>query len=257
MSTISNRVISRVRYYSSLAIPGDTSTGLKGALIKKMSDITSFAGQFFQGIDPMWKHEPEFVDLYNSVRDIVTLDQKSAHVLFNLVKHCQNIAGDMAELGVYKGGGSKIILSRARNEKRLFMFDTFAGFPAVNAGKDLYWTEGDFNNVNADSIRRAFAGANIKLCIGRFPDTTREVPDDTRFCFAHVDADLYQSQLDGCIYFYPRMTPGGVMLLDNYGSLSCPGAKTSVDEFFADKPEQVIYLATGQAFAIKLPKDAG
>src|ERR1039458_3278826 len=114
MSAISNRIISGVRHFSSLAIPGDTSTGLKGALIKKLSDITSFAGQFFQGIDPIWKHEPEFVELYNSVRNIVTLDQKSAHVLFNLVKHCQNIDGDMAELGVYKGGGSKMILSRAK-----------------------------------------------------------------------------------------------------------------------------------------------
>ena len=42
------------------------------------------------------------------------------------------------------------------------------------------------------------------------------------------------------------------MLLDNYGSLSCPGAKTAVDEFFADKPEHVIYLPTAQAFVIKL-----
>jgi O-methyltransferase len=247
-----NRMISGIRYFTSLVIPGDTSTGVKGSIIKGLSDTVSFAGQFLQGIDPVWKNQQAFVDIYNAVRSKVTLDQKSAHVLFNFVKHCQNIDGDMAEVGVYKGGGSKIILSQAKPSKCLHMFDTFTGFPAVDKGKDLYWKKGDFNNVDVDAIRKDFAGDNIKLYVGKFPDTTKDVAPNLTFCFVHLDTDLYQSQLDGCAYFYSRMNSGGVMLLDNYGSLSCPGAKTSVDEFFADKPENVIYVPTGQAFVIKL-----
>jgi O-methyltransferase len=243
-------LVSRIWRLSTL-MPGDSSSGLRGRSLKAMSSVVSSAGKFLQGINPIWNQDKEFLAVYDSVREIATLDKKCAYVLFNMVRHCQNIAGDMAELGVYKGGGSKIILSQAKPEKCLHMFDTFAGFPPVNADKDLF-EEGDFANVNAENIHKEFTGANIRLYVGRFPDTTDQVPQDAKFCFVHVDADLYQSQLDGCKFFYPRMNQGGVMLLDNYGSLSCPGAKTAVDEFFADKPEHVIYLPTAQAFVIKL-----
>jgi O-methyltransferase len=42
------------------------------------------------------------------------------------------------------------------------------------------------------------------------------------------------------------------MVFDDYGSLSCPGAKTAIDEFFADKPEYPCYLLTGESLVIKL-----
>jgi O-methyltransferase len=247
-----NRAVSGFRYLVSLAIPGDTSTGLKGVIIRAMSDTTTIAARVLQGIDPIWKREPGFLELYHSVRPVLTLDQKSAHILYKLVEHCRNIPGATAEVGVYKGGGSKIILNRSSPEKLHYMFDTFAGFPAVNSKEDGFWKQGDFNEVAFADIRAAFSQPNIRICRGRFPDTVVDVPADERFCFAHIDGDLYQTQFDGCSYFYPRMNPGGVMLLDNYGSLSCPGAQTSVDTFFEDKPEAVIYLPTGQAMVIKL-----
>jgi len=42
------------------------------------------------------------------------------------------------------------------------------------------------------------------------------------------------------------MQPGGVLLFDDYGYASCPGARAAVDEFFADKPEVPVAIATGQ-----------
>ena len=53
-------------------------------------------------------------------------------------------------------------------------------------------------------------------------------------------------------FFYPRLNPGGIMICDDYGSAHCPGAKRATDEFFADKPERVISLPTGQSMVIKL-----
>ena len=56
--------------------------------------------------------------------------------------------------------------------------------------------------------------------------------------------------LDSCDFFYPRLTPGGMMLFDDYGFASCPGVRKAVDEFFADKMQKPIYLPTGQALVI-------
>jgi O-methyltransferase len=66
-----------------------------------------------------------------------------------------------------------------------------------------------------------------------------------------VDVDIYRSVLDCCRFFYPRLVTGGAIVFDDYGRNSCPGAKAAVDEFFADTPEQPVYVATGQAFVVK------
>ena len=47
------------------------------------------------------------------------------------------------------------------------------------------------------------------------------------------------------------MNPGGIILCDDYGFLTCPGAKTAMDAFFADKPEEIVNLPTGQGLVIK------
>jgi hypothetical protein len=70
---------------------------------------------------------------------------------------------------------------------------------------------------------------------------------------AHIDVDLYQSTLDCCEYFYPRLVPGGILLFDEYGFAAARGEKDAVDQFFADKRESPIVLLSGQAVVVKLP----
>ncbi|MGM3941125.1 TylF/MycF family methyltransferase, partial [Salmonella sp. NW387] len=73
-----------------------------------------------------------------------------------------------------------------------------------------------------------------------------------RYCFVHVDVDLYQPTRDSIQFFYPRMVPGGIMLFDDYGSgMQSPGAARAVDDFMAGNPEPVIDAPTAQAFIIK------
>jgi hypothetical protein len=61
---------------------------------------------------------------------------------------------------------------------------------------------------------------------------------------------LYQPTFASVSFFYPRMNSGGLMLFDDYGFATCPGARRAIDEFFADKPEPIIDLPTGQAFVL-------
>ena len=72
------------------------------------------------------------------------------------------------------------------------------------------------------------------------------------FCFVHIDLDIYQAILEATRFFYTRVPAGGILLYDDYGFASCPGARAAVDEFFADKPEVPFVLSTGRCFVQKL-----
>jgi hypothetical protein len=52
-------------------------------------------------------------------------------------------------------------------------------------------------------------------------------------------------------FFYQRVSPRGVIICDDYGFTSCYGARKAVNDFFADKPESVIHVPTGQALIVK------
>ena len=75
--------------------------------------------------------------------------------------------------------------------------------------------------------------------------------ENQRFAFVHIDVDLYQPTRDSIEFFYPRLNPGGILLLDDYGFRSCPGATAAADEFFTDKDEAVANLPTGQGVVVK------
>jgi len=52
-------------------------------------------------------------------------------------------------------------------------------------------------------------------------------------------------------FYYNRLSRGGMILSDDYGFATCPSARKAVDDFFADKPESIIELPTGQASILK------
>jgi hypothetical protein len=85
---------------------------------------------------------------------------------------------------------------------------------------------------------------------GWIPDRFVDVAEK-HFAFVHIDVDLYQPTLDSLKFFYSRMNPGGIILCDDYGFTTCPGATKAVNELLADKPENMVALPGGGGFLIK------
>ena len=112
--------------------------------------------------------------------------------------------------------------------------------------------EGDFSDTSLESVR-SFVGDQpfIRYIKGWIPDTFSEIQNN-RFCFVHIDLDLYQGIIDCLEFTYPRLSPGGMIVLDDYGYASCPGARQAVEEFFKTKPEKPLALSTAQALIVKL-----
>lgn len=88
---------------------------------------------------------------------------------------------------------------------------------------------------------------------GYFPETAAQLPDKGSYCLVHIDCDLYNPVRAAMEYFYPRLVPGGFLLVHDYSSLHWDGAEEAVDEFFADKPESPIPL-TDSAGTIAIRK---
>tara|TARA_Y100000034_G_scaffold136971_1_gene217758 strand:+ start:2472 stop:3083 length:612 start_codon:yes stop_codon:yes gene_type:complete len=168
------------------------------------------------------------------------------HSLYECVKFTRDVPGDIAEVGVFRGGTAKLIALFADKDKKIHLFDTFAGLPEPEREHGDGHRKGQFASDFKDVKRFLKGHRNLKFYKGFFPATAEEL--ETQFSFVHIDTDLYQSHIDAYKYFWPRMNTGGVILFDDYGALSCKGAKKAVDECFDKK----IYLPTGQCFVIKI-----
>ena len=226
---------------------------LKWWLMRYLSGLVDFGLKFFEGIDPLWRTDAEFVALYETCRSRSLMDMRRAFVLYQFAKLSVGVPGAIAEIGMYRGASAKLILHATGETKPLWGFDTFSGLPPTDATLDPFWSENDFGDTSMEEVQAFVASPQAHLVRGIFPATVDAVPEGLRFSLVHVDVDIYEAARDCCAYFYQRLSPYGLIVFDDYGFLSCPGVRKAVDDFFADKPIKPIYLPSGQAVFINLP----
>ncbi|MBV8458997.1 MAG: class I SAM-dependent methyltransferase, partial [Acetobacteraceae bacterium] len=162
-------------------------------------------------------------------------------VLDQLAK--EELPGDIAELGVYRGATATILANIARRLGRTaYLLDTFQGF----AKTDLVAIDNDkpsaFADTSLERVRAVVGEQNVKYIKGYFPDTASQLPADASYCLVHIDCDLYAPTRSALEYFYPRIVPGGFIIVHDYSSLHWNGAEAAVDQFFAGRPEAVVPL---------------
>jgi O-methyltransferase len=196
----------------------------------------------------------EFLRLYQQIYEghFALLTLRELYNLYVLAKLASTIPGDFAEVGVYKGGSAWLV-SHVKGEKPFHLFDTFEGLPEVDASRDTHHRKADFAETSLASVQTRLAPFHqIRLYAGFFPASIRGHESDlSRFAFVHLDVDLYQSTLDGLRFFWPRMSPGGLLISHDYAAATCPGVRQAFDEFFADTGERPIPLWDTQALVIK------
>ena len=130
-------------------------------------------------------------------------------------------------------------------------FDTCEGIPEVTRGIDSL-DVGDIRGLHLSAVKTKLSkhALRLKFHVGFFPDTTVRMHPDVSFSLVNLDADTYQTTLASLKYFYPKMTSGGFILCQDYSSISCPGVRIAIDDYFSDKKEVVIPLWHTQALII-------
>jgi hypothetical protein len=186
----------------------------------------------------------------------VIRDQRSClyydrlYVLFQALDNLRRRATDeplrVVEVGVYRGGTTAYLARAARAlgfaRAELHAFDTFEGHAAadIDAAHDTVHTTGLFDDTSFAAVSQYLAQfANVQVHKGRFEDRC-ELLGDASVSLMHLDVDLYAPTLHALRFASERQAPGSIVIVDDYGTKSCPGVKTAVAEFLADHAD---YLA--------------
>ena len=126
-------------------------------------------------------------------------------------------------------GGSR---PRARHRRPVYLCDTWKGVVKTGA-IDTYYRDGKHDDASPRMVEKLVAELglrNVELLQGVFPDETGEQIADRTFRLCHCDVDVYQSAKDVLDWVWPRLSPGGVVVFDDYGFPACPGVTKLVDE---------------------------
>jgi len=170
------------------------------------------------------------------------------------------IAGDIVECGVWRGGSSMsmaLALSHARDTSRvLWMYDTYTGM--TNATVNDVDHKGDaaagllaharqykdpednwvvayasLEQVTSNMASTGLPLDRIRFVKGPVEETIpRETPE--AIAILRLDTDWYESTLHELIHLYPKVSPGGILIIDDYGHWQ--GARKAVDQYFKHAP---------------------
>jgi O-methyltransferase len=196
-----------------------------------------------------WWNDERFNDFLRRFNEYDGYNSDRRWVISQLVKLVQSIPGDTAECGVLEGSSSYLI-SRALPQKTHFMFDSFEGCSAPSGHDNGFFDENSLT-VDVGTVKEKLKDCPNAVCLkGWIPDRFPEIAD-RRFAFVHIDVQQEQPTFDSLAFFYPRMQTGGIIVFDDYGFTTCPGARYAIDIFMKDKPEPIIELPTGNAFLVR------
>lgn len=164
------------------------------------------------------------------------------------------LAGDVVELGCHAGYTSiylQTIIAHTDPDRRLHVYDSFEGLPKPGPRDGTYFSAGELR-VGPQDLTATFDAWGLRHPVvhaGWFEDTLPAgLPD--KIAFGLLDADFYESTLVGLRHVWPRVVPGGIVMIDDYCDPhenpwawpEMPGVKAACDEFFANTRERLVTL---------------
>lgn len=211
--------------------------------------------QLYRPLFSPWEGEPAFESVFQKIKSHTLCSRDRCYILWTTLRQALAYGGDVVECGVFRGGTALLEAmtmeaSASDQGRKLHLFDSFEGMPETMEGVDrLKRGElGDTSVAKVENLLRPFPFVEVHP--GFIPATFVGL-DLNKVCWAHVDVDIYESVRDSISFIYPKLCPGGFMIVDDYGFPSCPGARKAVDESFANRVEVPICLPTGQCLIIK------
>ena len=189
-------------------------------------------------------------DAYNTLLLSPDIDRiRKLLVRSDLFTLAADVPGDIVECGVFKGAGwmywLKLLEIYSRGEqKRVVGFDTFGGFADSlldyeRKSAQEFTSEAEFDGVNSADILNFAKTAgleNAELVEGDVMTTLPAYVKNNpgfRISLLNLDFDTYQGTKVALENLYPLVSPGGIIVLDEYGKRGW-GESDAVDEFFAD-----------------------
>lgn len=251
--------VSRARYFARL-LGGSAYTLAKGlALPFVRRDVTrdgSYQMSFPVSAYAPWATDAAFQAVYSRIRQHTLVDELRCYELWSLVSELRDVPGAMVEVGVWRGGTGALLAARARQlgiEDPVYLCDTWTGV-VKTSGADPYYHDGkhsDATRVGVEQLLASFDLRRVELLQGIFPEETARAAEGHVFRLCHIDVDVYQSAADVFAWVWPRLSPGGVVVFDDYGGAATPGVARFVDSLRGHADRLVLHNVNGHGLVIK------
>lgn len=149
----------------------------------------------------------------------------------------RGVEGDCIEAGIWRGGAvmlmRAVLDARGMAERQVIAADSFSGIPPSTQFRhdpvDL-WTDrwvASLEEVGANLARGGMRDGRIELLAGLFADSLPSLAD-RRFAFIRLDSDSHDSVMDSLTWLYPQLSPGGVIVIDDWHLFGC---RLAVDRY--------------------------
>ena len=173
----------------------------------------------------------------------------------NMVK---DLDGDFVECGVNTGAYARAVIDYVNLNslnKTFFLFDTYEGLADNLVSKEEieagigYYMGHHYKDVYPE-VLETFAPFNTKIIKGIVPDSLSDFTGN-KVCFLSLDMNVVIPEIAAANFFWDKLVPGAVMILDDYGFPMHINQKLAFDSFAKERNQQILSLPTGQGVIIK------
>jgi O-methyltransferase len=197
----------------------------------------------------------EFLRLHEKVTEYTMTSFERQHALYEATQYVlkNNIQGDIVECGVWRGGSTMIaataLLDAGDTSRTMYLYDTFTGMSeptdkdinvhgsaAKGKWKSLAhddindWDYASLDEVKKNVYSTGYPENKIMFVEGKVEETIpATIPE--KIALLRLDTDWYESTRHELEHLFPRLVPGGVLIIDDYGHWQ--GARQAVDEYFS------------------------
>lgn len=197
------------------------------------------------------------MEIIERVKPYTVTSNVRLHALIESIRFIllNGVKGDFVECGVYKGGSMMAValtlLAEGANDRELYLFDTFEGMPKPSE-KDIdlrgnpaikKFSQTRLSDVSSTWMNASLEGVKEVMTLSKYPmeriHFVKGLVEDTipknapqSIALLRLDTDWHQSTKHELIHLYPRVSPKGIIIVDDYGHFR--GAREAVDEFFLE-----------------------
>jgi O-methyltransferase len=153
----------------------------------------------------------------------------------------EGIPGDLIETGVWRGGACifmrAVLQVRGVTDRTVWAADSFCGLPKPDSAKypadrgDGHWRHTrlavPLEEVKGNFAKYGLLDSQVQFLAGWFCDTLPTAPIK-RLAILRMDGDMYQSTIEALGSLYPKVSPGGYVIVDDY---ALPGCRSAIDQY--------------------------
>ena len=211
--------------------------------------------------DASFLQDPRFMAAYNAAKATGAWEDGNlrwrAYVACWGAEKGSKVEGDFVECGVFRGGLSMAVATYTdlgKSNRQMYLLDTYTGLSEKYSSEQERSVEYHMRKYDdiADEVRKRFSiFPNVHIVQGAVPDTLEQVPSK-KISYLSLDMNSAIPEIAAAEYFWDRLVPGAVVVLDDYAyGLDHKAQKAAFDTFAAERGVSVLSMPTGQGLIFK------